>query len=70
MCVRENYSAATSVEQNLRDTSPGGALQVSPGRKSWVQWEIGRSPGGTTQVLTHTTKSAASIAESGAILTL
>jgi hypothetical protein len=58
-CVRENYLAGKQVEQNLGDPSPGGAKQDSPGRKSWVKWEIGWSPGGTAQVLSHTVKRCA-----------
>jgi hypothetical protein len=37
VCVRTTLRGRR-VEQNLQDTSPGGAKYISPGRKSWVKW--------------------------------
>jgi len=50
--VAQRYSACVRttrikpVEQSLQDTSPRGAKQVNPGRKSWVNWEADGVPEG------------------------
>jgi len=38
--------------------SPAGATELSPGRKSWVEWTNAPSPGGTTQFCNSIIKGA------------
>jgi glycosyltransferase involved in cell wall biosynthesis len=47
--ARENSFSDDPVEGNARDSSPGGANQLSPALQRWGKWKNESSPGGTTQ---------------------
>jgi hypothetical protein len=38
-CVRENWFLGDSVERGARESSPGGANQLSPALQRWEKWE-------------------------------
>jgi hypothetical protein len=52
--VRENFLWGNSVEQKAGESSPGGAFANGPALQRREKWEGRASPGGTTEVLTHT----------------
>jgi len=38
-CVRENLFLGNSVEGSARESSPGGASQLSPALQRWEKWK-------------------------------
>jgi hypothetical protein len=59
-CVRENHSLARIGGVRHIRTSPEGAADNSPALQHWVKAKQRPSPGGTTEVLTHTLHAAPS----------
>ena len=53
-CVRANSFSDSLVERSKEECSPGGASANSPALQRREKWERYASPGGTTEVLTHT----------------
>ena len=51
---RENSFSDKAVEWSAQEPSPGGASANSPALQRREKWGRYASPGGTTEVLTHT----------------